>query len=267
MIRVLGSGSTGNAILIEGDPLLLLDAGINYRELQRLTGHRTSKIAAAFLTHEHQDHAKSIPNLLKAGVPCYATPGTWKALGIDHHNANYMSPGVGGWFQQPAIGVHAIATEHDAAEPCAWLITAEDYSSEVLYITDTAKFEFPWEGFHPQPTHILIEANHRRAELEVMAEFDQHSARVLANHMSVEGAIETLARLDLSECQEVHLLHMSARNADEQAFVDEVQTVVPPHTRVFAAPERGEVVRVEPSEELDPVEAMEAALERSGIPT
>ena len=58
--RVLGSGSTGNATLVEGEGVrILIDAGLGPRELaERLqsVGVDPASVDAIFLSHEHQDH-------------------------------------------------------------------------------------------------------------------------------------------------------------------------------------------------------------------
>ncbi|GER88324.1 MBL fold metallo-hydrolase [Dictyobacter vulcani] len=68
----LGSGSSGNAFLVEAGPQgrtkLLLDAGLSTRMLTtRLAavGVSLSQIQAILVTHEHSDHVQGIPTLLK----------------------------------------------------------------------------------------------------------------------------------------------------------------------------------------------------------
>ena len=60
--RVLGSGSTGNATLVEAaGTRILIDAGLGPRELaERLqaAGVDPASLAAIFLSHEHSDHAR-----------------------------------------------------------------------------------------------------------------------------------------------------------------------------------------------------------------
>ena len=79
----LGSGSKGNATLVEaGDACLLLDCGFSARELERrlamlqLDGTRLSGI---LVTHEHGDHIKGVWTLSRRHkLPVYMTGGTAK---------------------------------------------------------------------------------------------------------------------------------------------------------------------------------------------
>jgi phosphoribosyl 1,2-cyclic phosphodiesterase len=57
---VLGSGSTGNALLISaGKTNVLIDAGLSAREIARrmaLKGADMASLDAVIITHEHSDH-------------------------------------------------------------------------------------------------------------------------------------------------------------------------------------------------------------------
>src|SRR5262245_34358163 len=83
MIRftVLGSGSTGNAVLISTETTnVLVDAGLSAREiLRRLTavGIAADKIDAVVITHEHSDHVGGLRILLQTlTCPVYVSTET-----------------------------------------------------------------------------------------------------------------------------------------------------------------------------------------------
>src|SRR5262249_2384766 len=85
--RVLGSGSTGNATLIEGDGTrILIDAGLGPRCLaERLlsAGLDPTSLAAIFVSHEHGDHARgAAPFSAKWGVRLCGTRGTYAAAAM-----------------------------------------------------------------------------------------------------------------------------------------------------------------------------------------
>lgn len=70
---VLGSGSTGNAVLISTETTnVLVDAGLSAREIVRrlaVVGVPPEKLDAVLITHEHSDHAGGLRVLLSA-VKC-----------------------------------------------------------------------------------------------------------------------------------------------------------------------------------------------------
>lgn len=218
MIRALGSGSTGNAVLIGGE--VLLDAGLPLKRLRaklREAGvTRLTQLAFAAITHEHKDHAHAVDDLLSRSVDVVASAGTLTALGVNgHHRTTALAPDkatiIGKWT------IVGIPVKHDAAEPMAFYVGQNGH--RVLYVTDTESFE---PGVSMKPTHVLIEANHRREEMDVRSEFDPRSERTSKNHMSVEAAMEALRLIDLSACQEVQLLHLSDEFSYEDEFIAEV---------------------------------------------
>lgn len=124
--RSLGSGSTGNATLVEargstGTTRLLVDCGLGIRQLEQRLARcdlRPADIDAIFITHEHADHIGCAASLsLRARIPLWMSRGTFAAIG---------SPSLDGLLREAGDGV-AIAigdlllqpftVPHDAREP------------------------------------------------------------------------------------------------------------------------------------------------------
>lgn len=67
---VLGSGSTGNAVLISSENTnVLVDAGLSAREIVRrlgVVGVEPEKLDAVLVTHEHSDHAGGLRVLMRS---------------------------------------------------------------------------------------------------------------------------------------------------------------------------------------------------------
>ena len=83
-LTVLGSGSTGNAVLIcAGRTRVLVDAGLSARELMRrlaLVGCDPAELSGVIITHEHGDHAGGLRVLLKTlDCPVYVSGATLEA--------------------------------------------------------------------------------------------------------------------------------------------------------------------------------------------
>jgi phosphoribosyl 1,2-cyclic phosphodiesterase len=80
-LTVLGSGSTGNAVLIcAGQTRVLVDAGLSARETARrlaLVGEDVTRLDGVIITHEHGDHAGGLRVLLKSlECPVYISGAT-----------------------------------------------------------------------------------------------------------------------------------------------------------------------------------------------
>ncbi|HZH33539.1 MAG TPA: MBL fold metallo-hydrolase [Pyrinomonadaceae bacterium] len=81
---VLGSGSTGNAVLITaGKTKVLVDSGLSAKEIVRRCGEVGVDVAdldAILITHEHSDHAGGLRVLLKSvRCPVYMSGETLEA--------------------------------------------------------------------------------------------------------------------------------------------------------------------------------------------
>ena len=84
----LGSGSSGNALLIEAGPQgrtkLLVDAGLNMRTLLahlQSVGVSPPQLQGVLITHEHSDHVQAVPTLSRRyHIPAIADPRTLAAL-------------------------------------------------------------------------------------------------------------------------------------------------------------------------------------------
>lgn len=229
-VRVLASGSGGNAYHVRASGSeLLLEAGIRYPDIQRALDHRVTSLEACLITHEHQDHAKAAAALARAGVDVYATEGTLEAIGLSGHRAHAIKAGVtvmlGGWKVRPFEAVH------DAVEPVNFLI--QNGSEKLLYVTDTAYCPY---RFGSGLTTVMVEANYSLELLRRAADLGaiplSHKARVMRNHMSIGRAIGLLQANDLSRVREIILLHLSAGNSDEAAFVEMVRRATGKPVRV-----------------------------------
>ena len=123
--KSLGSGSTGNATLVEAGGLLpfhlLIDCGLGFKHLShRLcqAGLQPEDIDAVFITHEHGDHIGCARTLaLRHRVPVWMSRGTYAAIGspdfdgLLHFAKDSQAIDLGGLQLTP------FAVPHDAREP------------------------------------------------------------------------------------------------------------------------------------------------------
>ncbi len=115
-LKVLGSSSSGNCYLIEAEnSKLILDAGVNFKDVQKALNFDFKSVQGVLITHEHMDHLKYAPNFAMNGVDIYASAGTFAKLDLKGHRFKVVQA-----LQQFTIGDFTILpfdTQHDAAEP------------------------------------------------------------------------------------------------------------------------------------------------------
>ena len=220
-IRVLASGSAGNCYCVsDGSTSLLLECGISVKQIRQGLGFGLTNVAACLVSHEHQDHAKAVADVLRAGVEVYTSPGTIKALGLEHHRLRPVRAKetfkVGTWT------VRAFETQHDAQEPLGFLLHSRVSNERLLYATDTYYIRYKFPGL----THIMVECNYAADILEANVKRgsvpEVLKKRLLTSHFSLDNVKEFLKANDLSQVREIWLLHLSDGNSDEERFKQEV---------------------------------------------
>jgi len=224
---VYASGSTGNLYSIsDGKTNILLECGLSYKEMQRLTGHTLSTFDACLLTHEHGDHAKGVFEIAKYCTPVYCSSGTHQGMVEVLGSSKTIKSGLSFWIN--TMRVMPFSVEHDAAEPLGFLIRSEYDGDSAVFATDTfyIKYRFPAVNI------FAIECNYAH---DLISDC-QYQDRLFQSHMSLKQCLETLKSNDLSKCREIHLLHLSDDHSVEERFVREVQELTGVPT--FAAPKK-----------------------------
>ena len=135
-IASLGSGSKGNATLVDtGETLLLIDCGLRRRDVEeRLQSRGVSgqDIDAILVTHEHGDHCRGVVPLAKAyDLPVFLTAGT-----VSSGKVEGLTSGVvirpGDQFAVGDVDICAEPVPHDAREPVQFCFNHNDLKLGVL---------------------------------------------------------------------------------------------------------------------------------------
>lgn len=223
IIKPIASGSSGNCYYVtDGITEILLDCGIPVNRIKEALwdmGTRLSNISGCLVTHSHGDHVKAAQRIADIGVGVYTSPGTIESAGL---NGNYIKPvtdftETGKRYSIGTFDIYAFTVEHDAPQTYSFLITsvAGDEPERLLYITDTEYFGYKIDGI----THLMIEANYDPDILKTNADTGRidtfRAKRTVKNHMSIDTALLTLSRLDMSLLKQVWLLHLSNDNAGQ----------------------------------------------------
>ncbi len=217
-IKVLASGSTGNAYRIDdGKTALLMECGIPYKKLQIALGFKVSGIDACLITHEHMDHAKAWKELLKAGVSVYSSQGTKDALEETSHSFKVLKA-----EELATIGTFIVmpfTVAHDANEPFGYLIKSMVTNESLVFITDTVYSPHLFKDVE----YYMVECNYVQEILDSKGLDVNFRNRIRKAHMSLETVLEFFSKTDLSKTKEIYVMHLSDNNSDEELIKTEIQ--------------------------------------------
>lgn len=164
-LRVLASGSDGNALCVRsGETLILLDCGLSCLELERrmaACGIDSHAVSAILFTHNHSDHYSGLAIFHKhhPEIPLFANSLTADAIAArtDVHD---------GWcvfetaeaFELGALTVTTFSVPHDATDPVGYLF--DDGNSRLFVGTDMGVATVPVKEAFSHATCAVLESNH-----------------------------------------------------------------------------------------------------------
>ena len=228
----LGSGSRGNATLIEaGATRLLLDCGFAGRELERRLarlGVTADSLDAILVTHEHQDHIRGVGVLARRyRIPVYLTHGTLRSGRLGEVPDLRLIHGGQAPFTVGGIRVSPYPVPHDAREPVQFLFRSARHRLGVL--TDTGMITPHILQVLEACDALLLECNHDPGMLANGPYPPVLQARVggRLGHLSNGQAAALLARLDHPGLEYLVAAHLSEKNNTPVLARDALEEEVP----------------------------------------
>ena len=222
---VLGSGSSGNAVLVEcGESRVLVDAGFGTRTLAsrlRAIGVAPASIEACIVTHEHTDHVKgAAAGAVRWGWTVYASEGTidaWPEL----QQARCGRVPAGATIDLSHARMTTYATPHDAVSPIGVRITSTRTGASAVVCTDVGHVSDGVRALCGGADLLVLESNHDEGMLRVGPYPPSVRARIASRtgHLSnsacaglvrdvVNANLAHVVLAHLSEnCNDRHLAH------------------------------------------------------------
>ena len=218
--RILASGSSGNATLIEaGGTRVLLDGGLGPRILarhMRAAGVEPDSLAAVLLTHEHIDHIKGAAAFAQRfGVGLLGSRGTCMGGGfsaMQRELPGFTVIRAGERIELLQLSLTPLAIPHDAAEPLAFVLQADE--ATLGYATDLGHLTEDVSAALAACDAVVLESNHDVAMLREGPYPWPLKERVAGphGHLSNEDAARFLAEQLGPQCRTVVLAHLSETN-------------------------------------------------------
>lgn len=222
-LQVIGTGSSGNAyVLRAGGSALLLDAGLPIRQLIRAVSDWKG-LDGCLITHEHGDHAKSAEAVAQMGVKTYCSAGTAEAIRSDGCLTPFNAVQMLSAFHVGEFTALAFEAQHDASEPCGYLIRFDPTGETAIYATDTYYLRQTFPGVH----YWIVECNYVDEFIDTQQEDGEISAamrhRLKTSHMSLRRLLDTLRANDLTKTRAIVLVHLSDARSNERAMVEAIK--------------------------------------------
>ncbi len=230
-LTVLGSGSTGNAVLIvAGNTRVLVDAGLSAKEIMRrlaLMGEDAQLLDGILVTHEHGDHAGGLRVLLRTvDCPVYVSMKTQDAYVGERFNVTNDEPkkrsralknrveqiessrdfGIG------EIDFHPFTIPHDAVDNFGF--TAIHRGVKIATLMDFGHITTLIAEQLRGCAAIVIESNHSRDMLKACDSYPwELKQRILSRlgHLSNEDVAEWLRDGFDGSAKYIVLAHLSQR--------------------------------------------------------
>ena len=213
----LGSGSRGNALLVEaGGTRLLIDAGFGPREmlrrLERL-GIAAAEVDAVMVTHEHSDHlGGAFTCARRFNWSLMMTHGTLAASRENRGEALITLIDSHGSFSIGDISVQAFPVPHDAREPVQFVLT--DGAARLGVLTDAGHVTSHMVDMLAGCDALVLECNHDEALLKEGSYPPALKRRIGGpwGHLDNAAAAFLLSSVKSSNLRHIVAAHLSEEN-------------------------------------------------------
>ena len=219
-LTVVGTGSTGNCYILNCDgEKLILDAGVRLNEIKKALNWSIKGVQGALISHSHNDHALAEGSIRNMGIRILAP---------------YQDDLMAKSAKMGNFRVDAFPLPHNGTPNYGFLIQRGGF--RMVYMTD---FEYcRWSFTKHNLNAMLIECNHTQADDEAA-----NYAHVVLGHASLYVTKEFVRVNATENLTNVILCHLSDENADPQLIQEQIESVVPPMTKVDIA-EKGMVIEL-----------------------
>ena len=214
----LGSGSEGNALVVEAEgTLILLDCGFGLAATEARLGRLglvPEALSAIVVTHEHEDHIGGVSRLARRhGIPVFMTHGTLYGLEPLFEEVADVTPICN--YEVFSVGhlqVQPFPVPHDAREPAQFVFG--DGACRLGVLTDVGCSTRHIESILSGCDALVLECNHDTDMLRTGSYPQKLRDRIAGRfgHLDNQAAAGLLARLDNAKLKHLVAAHLSKEN-------------------------------------------------------
>lgn len=216
ILRCLGTGSSGNcyALYDNDGKVLLLDLGLERKQILKGIDFNVYDVVGAVVSHGHGDHAKAVKDFENMGMPVFVPYKSLEPMSFKDDSQVKVQA-----FDLTDKNGKFMHTNNDGSEcPCYGFLIEHEDMGKMLYITDTELVKWRFSGIN----HILISCNYQNKYISDSAKRNH----VLRGHMELETVKNFINANKSNALRTVILCHMSGDSVDPLECLAEVQKVV-----------------------------------------
>lgn len=162
-VWILGTGSNGNAVLVEADGTrILVDVGFGPRTLTtrlKATGIDPASIDACLLTHDHSDHVSGVARAARRwGWAVFATHGTLNSAPLADVSVTPLP--VSQTMRIEGLDITTLPVPHDATEPVGFIATSVSTGARAGICYDVGHIDENVRALCREVDVMVLEANH-----------------------------------------------------------------------------------------------------------
>ena len=216
-VTVLGSGSRGNAILVEaGEERILVDAGFSGKDLARRLAAvdvDPDSVTGIVITHDHGDHTRGMGIYARRhGTPLHLTPRTREACApLLRGKETVVEYDSAVPFDLGPLRIEPFLTIHDAVDPVAVTVTDTRTGSKLGVATDLGRPTTSVRAALARSHLLVLEANHDHTALWEGPYPWSVKQRIASSrgHLSNDASADLVAELHHPDLAGVVLAHLS----------------------------------------------------------
>lgn len=212
-----GSSSSGNGYILEGEKeSLMIEAGMSMSKIRKAVPD-FKKVVGCIISHRHGDHAKSINDILRIGIPVLTNDDVLTHYKV--RNANAISVIEGEVIKIGEFKVVPLPANHDVE--CQSYLISHPSVGILLFATDTCGLDYNIDNID----YLMLECNYSEECIQLAIDegrTNYHVAeRVRETHNSIDNCIDFI-KTNGCKVKKVFLLHLSHENSDPSSFLTRV---------------------------------------------